>query len=101
MSKFVPCRVIFANGKDDDTPGIIAAIRNERVAYGEHVYEPGDPLRVDNVALRLTRPIAVVSPDGGLIGGLGLNLSPHHIVVCPPAGSPRRTQITSCDVFIG
>jgi hypothetical protein len=41
---FVP--VIFANGVDDDLPGIAAALRNERVQYEETIYEPFEDIFV-------------------------------------------------------
>ena len=50
---FVP--VIFANGEDDDLPGIAAALQNEAVQYGEHVYlpdlAPGFGVPIDKAAI--------------------------------------------------
>lgn len=37
---FVP--VIFANGIDDDLPGLLAAFMNEAVQFEDHIYQPRD-----------------------------------------------------------
>lgn len=34
--------VLFANGRDDDLPGFIAACRNERFSFDGRIYEPGE-----------------------------------------------------------
>ena len=39
---FVP--VIFANGDDDDTTGMIAALNDDCVQYNDKIYEPGEDL---------------------------------------------------------
>lgn len=48
---FVP--VIFANGEDDDLPGLTAAIRNERVQYGDRIYKHGEEIIIHDKVLRL------------------------------------------------
>ena len=44
--------VIFANGEDDDLPGITAALENEPVQYGDRVYEAGASIIIRDVRLR-------------------------------------------------
>lgn len=46
---FLP--VIFANGEDDDTPGFIAAMKEEPVQFDEKIYEPGE--RIDIVCRQI------------------------------------------------
>jgi hypothetical protein len=58
---FVP--VIFANGEDDDIPGIVAAIENKRVQFDDKLYEPGEPLSVVRRKLVISRKLCAVS-DG-------------------------------------
>jgi len=43
-SQFVP--VIFANGRDDDLPGLQAAVRNEAVQFDERIYQPDESLQI-------------------------------------------------------
>lgn len=43
---FIP--VIFANGEDDDEPGLTAAANNEIVQFDETVYQPGQPITIVN-----------------------------------------------------
>ena len=50
LPRFVP--VIFANGVDDDLPGIAAALRDEAVQYDGVIREPGEPV-VSNCTSRL------------------------------------------------
>lgn len=38
--------VIFANGEDDDLPGLIAAAKNEPVQLDEKIYKPGETIRI-------------------------------------------------------
>lgn len=51
LPRFVP--VIFANGVDDDLPGIEAALRDEAVQLDGVICEPGDPVVVSNCTSRL------------------------------------------------
>lgn len=47
---FIP--VIFANGEDDDLPGIVAALEGRDVLYNESVVRPADPLLIYKRRLR-------------------------------------------------
>ncbi len=49
---FVP--VIFANGEDDDTQGLIAAIENERVQFDEKIYDPGEHISISDRKILLS-----------------------------------------------
>lgn len=51
LPRFVP--VIFANGVDDDLPGIAAAMADEAVQYDGVIREPGEPVVVSNCTSRL------------------------------------------------
>lgn len=42
LPRFVP--VIFANGEDDDAPGVQAAFDNEAVQFDERIYEPDEDI---------------------------------------------------------
>ena len=53
--------IIFANGRDDDLPGLSAAVENKRVRFNDRVYEPGEYLN---------------------LGGQTLNLACRRIIVC-------------------
>ena len=49
---FIP--VIFANGEDDDEPGLTAAANNEIVQFDETVYQPGQPITITNRQIRIS-----------------------------------------------
>lgn len=55
---FVP--VIFANGEDDDLPGLAAAVENRHVQFDDRIYKPGEELIIDRRHLYLSRGIFIV-----------------------------------------
>lgn len=60
---FVP--VIFANGQDDDTPGLVALFSNEAVQFDERVYQPGGLIKIAHRAIVMTRNILIrIAPPG-------------------------------------
>jgi hypothetical protein len=59
LPRFVP--VIFANGIDDDAPGIQAAVENRAVQFGKRIYEPGETMLVEDCCLRIA--VRVVQPS--------------------------------------
>lgn len=84
--------VIFANGTDDDLPGLVAAIENRRVQFDDRIYEPGDALTIERRKLRSSRRIFVVGP-----GHDGAGLSPEWVRVAQPADG-RRVLISHSDI---
>jgi hypothetical protein len=50
---FVP--VIFGNGKDDDTRGLLAALLNEPVYLEDRVYQPGEDMTICGMHLVFQR----------------------------------------------
>lgn len=95
LPRFVP--VIFANGDDDDLPGLIAALTNEAVQFDETIYDPGVSIYVggrpgERRYLRLRRAIRVEWANGdSLQFGLGSDL-----VVIRPVPSPRQLHFDHC-----
>jgi hypothetical protein len=43
--------VIFSNGRDDDTPGLVAAFENKRVQFRDRVYEPFETIELRDEVL--------------------------------------------------
>lgn len=56
--------VIFANGEDDDLPGIAAAVANEAVQLDDRVYEPGDAISIIGRNLHVSEPFRVHGAEG-------------------------------------
>ena len=54
---FVP--VIFANGIDDDAPGLLAAFGSERVQYKDKIYEPNESIHLIDAVIGLSKPIGM------------------------------------------
>lgn len=61
--------VIFANGEDDDLPGLVAAIENRRVQFDDRIYEPGEPLIIRERSLRSSQPIQIIGRNGERLPG--------------------------------
>lgn len=68
---FVP--VIFANGEDDDIPGVIAAIEDRPVMYEDRIYQPGEAVTVVMKRVLFTKGLHIIqhgfeskipTPDG-------------------------------------
>ena len=56
--------VIFANGKDDDLPGLAAAFKNETVIYNKRLYKPDEDIKVFGKTLILVcHGIFILSVD--------------------------------------
>lgn len=64
---FIP--VIFANGEDDDVPGLIAAFENKPVLYNDKTYHIDEDIEIIGKTLVMSIGIAIVhegsspSPD--------------------------------------
>ena len=55
LPRFVP--VIFANGEDDDAPGLQACFDDEPVQYENRIYEPGEAVTIFGRHLILSRAV--------------------------------------------
>jgi hypothetical protein len=55
LPRFVP--VIFANGEDDDGPGLQACFDNEAVQFDDRIYEPGEPVSIFGRRIVICAPI--------------------------------------------
>lgn len=53
LPRFVP--VIFANGEDDDWPGLQAFVDDEAVLFDDRIYEPEDSLTIRRRHIVLSR----------------------------------------------
>lgn len=73
--------VIFANGTDDDLPGLVAALGNARVLFDDRILEPNDPLVVERRILRISRRVYVLGP-----GHDGVGFSDEWLRVYQPPG---------------
>lgn len=98
QSKFELIPVIFANGEDDDTTGLIAAIRNQKVLYEESVYQPGEPISIYGKTLYCAKSIAIFGPFCE-IGEEYLN---DPAWICIRGAHPgRKIDIDSCHLDFG
>jgi hypothetical protein len=87
--------VIFANGEDDDGPGLIAAFRNEDVWFDDRLYRPGDDLTIEHRQLFYTRGIRIEGTDGSYIELQTFPADPRIIVISafPPIPTVKRRQM--------
>ncbi|AEG53156.1 hypothetical protein [Sinorhizobium meliloti] len=91
---FVP--VIFANGVDDDLPGLVAAIKNERVQFDEKIIEVGEPVIIHKRSLALSCRILYIAGHGK---SPPYEFGPGEVFVTE--GNPsRRIHISNCDIFM-
>jgi hypothetical protein len=86
--KFIP--VIFGNGEDDDTVGLIAAIEHNAVLMDDHTYEPPEDITIENRTLVMSESLYVVRSDD-------------HVSIVPPGfklvrkgRGPRTVLIRNC-----
>lgn len=83
MPEWVP--VIFANGIDDDTPGLLAAMSNEKVQFGEKIYQPTEGIYIRGKDIRLRQSMTIYTkehtihicvPDGQSVGDIIIHEPP-------------------------
>lgn len=75
---FVP--VIFANGEDDDEPGLVAAISGKRVQYLNKIYSEFEQMILINCSFALTKQLILTDPvTGNQIPFDSLNEYKYHI----------------------
>lgn len=85
---FVP--VIFANGEDDDIPGLVAAIEHKWVQFDGHIYKPHEDIVIHNRHLVMSRSIYVI----GLETPLPEDLVQDHYIVVRIGNTGRHITIT-------
>lgn len=57
--------VIFANGEDDDLPGLTAALHNKAVQYEKKIYKPGENIEIyDKSMVFNCRGIIIIGSSG-------------------------------------
>jgi hypothetical protein len=88
--EFVP--VIFANGEDDDTPGLIAALKNEKVLFDENIYLPFERIEIIKRDLVITEKIFCYTE------GEEVEIPDGYVGVCQPKDC-RFTFIQYCQIY--
>ena len=97
----IPC--IFADGKRDDLPGLVAAFENKDVEYAGKIYRPNEDISLNDIHLRMSRYIVIQLEDGqfmDMTGKIGKTYTaaegfPHVVAVCPEGS--RNVSMDSCD----
>lgn len=88
---FVP--VIFANGKDDDLPGIVAAIENRAVQFDEKIYRPDEDLTIFKREIALScMGLAILDRKGE--NRLTIGCTPADITVQAGCHAPDGRRLT-------
>jgi len=88
MPEWVP--VIFGNGEDDDTPGIVASLTNEKVQVGDVIFAPGEDVYVENMHIIIKCHLTIINEKGRLeFFGSG-----PEVTVRPAPG--RTTHFSDC-----
>ena len=88
---FVP--VIFANGEDDDVPGLVAAIEHKPVQFDERIYAPDEDIVISGRSILLKQKIYVAEsfstlpePRDGWVD-------------CVEGKAGRHITINDCDII--
>jgi hypothetical protein len=90
---FVP--VIFANGKDDDIPGLVAAIENKVVQFDDDLYQPGEELTITNRTLLFSKGLCILGHDDAIPEDIDTNWC------IAREGKPhRRIEVAHCFIKI-
>lgn len=91
--------VIFANGRDDDGPGLVAAAANERVLFDAKIYEPDENIDIVGRNLALSAPgVTVVDCDGDVIHmPPGMPPTPGYLIV-RYSRMARQIAISRCHI---
>ena len=95
---FVP--VIFANGEDDDLPGLIAAIQDEAVQVGDVIVQPGDPIVLVGVHLRICAGQIIITDSSG-VHPLPDFQFPGPVVHVASRLGPRHLTVRGCEMTFG
>ena len=101
MRKFEAIPVVFANGEDDDTLGLVATLSNQRVIYEEDTYEVGQDVRIEGRRLLISRPLLVVGHGQSPTVDLAEFGHPDGPIVVEQPASPRCVTIANCTMILG
>lgn len=93
---FVP--VIFANGSDDDLPGLTAAIENRRVQFQERIYKPDETIVIHRQVLALSCNFLLIIGHDEPDPSHRLRAGDAFIREARPS---RRVDITHCNIIMG
>lgn len=92
MKKLDLVPVIFANGEDNDVPGLLAACHGQRVLFKDKIYEPTENILFDYEIFAIKENLAIRADNGALysfidIVKLNSNFTVH---------TPTRNLIFNC-----
>jgi hypothetical protein len=87
---------IFADGKNDDSPGFAAAIKNEAVEYDGTVYKPGEDIEVSKRHVRLGSRLIVRGPDAAPIDPIEEMKRGPYVLILVPRPWGRLIGILHC-----
>lgn len=97
---FVP--VIFANGVDDDLPGLVAALKDERVQYGSKIYKKGETIDIIGKQLALSCNCLVLKTENETLyvppRREGFDYSNPVVIRIPELGHGRNVNVTGCHI---
>ena len=93
--------VIFANGEDDDLPGISAAFRNEPVYFLDRLHAPGAPVMVSYKQIRLSSYVAFEDDRGNTLAVMGDGVGAPHVIRLPGPGPKRPVMFSHCTIIVG
>jgi hypothetical protein len=93
--RFVP--VIFANGEDDDCPGLEAAFTNKEVLFDDRTYRPGEDIVIHRRKLALSKGFSIIAHNYK-IDFTHANRD-EILIIEPEEGFGRAMTITDCEIF--
>lgn len=92
--------VIFANGEDDDFPGIVAAMENKPVYFLERLYRPGEQISVAFKTIRVSNYIAVEDEYRNVTLVFGDGYGAPHIVRIKDGKLKREIRFQNCSIVV-
>lgn len=93
MKKLDLVPVVFANGEDDDTPGLLAALNNERFQYQDKIYDVNESVLFDHCIFSLSRDLVIHTSTHGCFSFVR-TLSAYNNVIAPSGN--RSTNFYRC-----
>lgn len=92
LPEFVP--VIFANGKDDDSYGVAAWLKqDQRVQFDGRIYAPGEHIVISGRSMRFERGVKVEASDGEVVLWVGGSVAPL-LISCSPEWRGSAPMLT-------